>query len=361
MRAVKTPVPRDQAKTLMQHTDVALIGAGPIGLEVAAELKRTGTDYLHFEKKQIGSTIQWFPNGMTFFSSNDRIAIAGIPVQTTAQGKCSKEIYLAYLRTVVQTLGLEVRTYEEVVALEGSERGFLLRTRSAEGETEVHAQRVVLATGDMARPRRLGIEGEDLPHVSHYFRDPHPYFRTRLLIVGGKNSAVEAALRCWHVGAHRVTLSYRREAFDGSHVKYWLLPELEGRIARGEIDVHYQTVPVRITQTHVELRESREGGNTQRVRADHVLLLTGHVADMSLFEHVGAELSEENQTPMFDSATMETTVKGLYVAGTATAGTQPSFALFIENCHVHARRISRALRGLSPPEEAAPTFGLPES
>lgn len=342
----------------MPREDTAIIGAGPIGLEIASELKRAGLPYVHFDKGQIGSTIQWFPEGMTFFSSNDRIAIAGIPIQTVDQGKCSKEAYLAYLRQVAASLSLEVRTFEEVTAIERAEGGFRLTARGTSGTTTCDVRRIVLATGDMARPRRLEIEGEDLPHVSHYLREPHTTFRRRVLIVGGKNSAVEAALRCYHAGAH-VAISYRRTAFDERHVKYWLLPELNGRIERDEIRGHLDTQPTRILADAVELR-SNATGETFRVPADHVYLLTGHVADMRLFRQLGVTLTDEREVPWFDPDTMETDVPGVYVAGTATAGTQPAFTVFLENCHVHAQRIVRALLGEPPPSHPGPV-GLPES
>jgi thioredoxin reductase (NADPH) len=195
----------------VESTDVAVIGAGPIGLELAVALKRAGFDYLHFDAKQIGYTVSWFPPQTRFFSSNERIAIAGVPLQTPDGGKCTREQYLTYLRTVVQQFDLKVRTYEPVVGIDRDPRGgaFTLTTKPLAGECRYRANRIVLVTGGTDRPRRLNIPGEDLPHVSHYFGDPHTYFRKRVLIVGGKNSAVEAALRCHGAGAH-VSLSYRR-------------------------------------------------------------------------------------------------------------------------------------------------------
>ncbi|MHC4953803.1 MAG: NAD(P)-binding domain-containing protein [Planctomycetota bacterium] len=338
---------------MRERTQVLIIGAGPIGLEVAWELKQRGIDYVHVDKNQIASTIGWFPEGMTFFSSSDRIGICGIPLQTPGQRKATKEEYLDYMRTVVRARDLEVRTYEEVVALEP---GFVATTRRADGERRIEADAVVLATGDMAEPRTLGIPGEDLPHVSHYFEEPHRYFRRRLVVVGGKNSAVEAALRCWHADVD-VTISYRRDAFPEKAVKYWLLPELKGRIHRGEIACHFRTEPVKITETHVTLRRD---GTEFDVPADFVLLLTGYVADMSLFERLGAALEGAGQRPVVDANTMETTVPGLYVAGTASAGTQLGYTLFIENCHIHAVRIAAAIAGEPPPPDPPP-LTLPES
>ncbi len=342
---------------MAEATDVALIGAGPIGLEVACELKRAGIDYLHFDKGQIASTISWFPQQMTFFSSTDRIAIAGIPIQTVGQTKCTKEQYLAYLRTVVATCDLEIRTFEEVRSIRKQGHGFRLATRTTGGEHEYEARRVVVATGDMARPRKLGIPGEDLPHVAHLFEEPHRYFRRRLLIVGGKNSAVEAALRCWHAGVE-VAIAYRRDAFDKRHVKYWLLPELIGRIRRGEITCHYEAEPVSISPTHVLLR--CRDGSEREVEADFVLFQVGFESDMTLLAEAGVTLDPGSHAPRFDPQTMETDVEGLYVAGTATAGTQESYTVFIETCHIHALRIAAALQGAPPPPDPPPLM-RPES
>jgi thioredoxin reductase (NADPH) len=343
----------------MERTEVAIVGAGPIGLELAVTLKLAGIDYLHFEKRQIGQTIYWFPPATRFFSSNDRLAIAGIPIQTVDQSKATREDYLAYLRTVATTYDLAVRTYERVTGIERTGGGdFVLTTRRSDGEHRYAAGTVVLTTGGTARPRMLGIPGEDLPHVSHYFHDPHVYFRKHVLIVGGKNSAVEAALRCYHAGAH-VAMSYRRARFDPHHIKYWLLPELEGRIQRGEIACHYSTEPVTIAPAHVTLR--RGGGEAAvDVPADFVLLMVGYVADMSLFRAAGVTLEGPGEAPVYNEETMETSVPGLYVAGTAVAGSQTSYRVFIENCHVHAERIRAALTGAPPPRRPQDRL-LPES
>src|SRR5437016_4603448 len=188
------------------HT-VAVIGAGPIGLELAVELKRAGIDYVQFDAGQIGSTIEWYPPQMLFHSSSDRLALAGVPIQTANQQKITREEFLAYLRALVQQFGLTVRTYERVVRVDTlRDGGFELHTEALDGAHRTRAERIVLAIGAMHAPRLLDILGEELPHVTHYFGDPHKYFGKRLLIVGGRNSAVEAAVRCHRAGAE-VTLS----------------------------------------------------------------------------------------------------------------------------------------------------------
>src|SRR4051812_46299808 len=188
-------------------TDVVIIGAGPIGLELAVAFKRAGVDYLQFDAKQIGYTISWFPPQTRFFSSNDRIAIAGVPLQTPDQNKATREQYLAYLRTVVQQFNLKINTYEPVVNIERESSGFALTTTRGGVHRHYRANRIALATGGPAPPRTLDVPGEDLPHVHRHWRDPHDYFNKRVLVVGGKNSAVETALRFHHAGA-QVALSY---------------------------------------------------------------------------------------------------------------------------------------------------------
>ncbi len=184
------------------------------------------------------------------------------------------------------------------------------------------------------------------------------YFRRRVLVVGGRNSAVDAALRLFHAGAS-VALSYRGEAFP-DRVKYWLKPEIENLCQTGRIAAHFKTVPTLITESHVELRPVA-GGEPFDVPADFVLLMVGYVADMGLFRMAGVELSGDREVPTFDEQTMETNVPGLYVAGTATAGTQQSgVRVFLENCHVHADRIVASITGAPPPPTPEPE-GLPEA
>jgi thioredoxin reductase (NADPH) len=333
-------------------TDIAIVGAGPIGIELAISLKRLGVPALHFDAQQIGHTMSWWPRDTLFFSTTERIEIAGVPIQNTAQGRTTGEEYLAYLRSIVEQFDLHVNTYERVVSLQPTSDGFLLSTQTQSGPRVYLARRVVLASGDMHRPHRLEIPGEDLPHVSHYFHDVHPYFRRRLLIVGGRNSAAEAALRCWRAGS-QVTLSYRRAAFDERSVKHWILPDLQAQIDLGMIGFHPRTAPLEITPQHVTLARldemGRSTGETMRQPADFVLLLTGFEADMTLFEQAGVTLEGPNQTPRYDPTTMETDVAGLYVAGTAAAGQrQEKYTLFIENSHVHVGRIVQALTGQWP-------------
>lgn len=327
---------------------MAIVGAGPIGLELAAALRRAGVDFVHFEARQIGQTIFWWPAGTQFFSSPERVAIAGFPLQSPDQQKATREAYLAYLRAIVEQLALPIRTYERVLAVQPQSEGFVLQTQTQTGQYTYRCRRVVLATGGMARPQKLSIPGEDLPHVSHYFKEPHPYFRQRLLVVGGRNSALEAALRSARCGA-QVTISYRRSEFDRETVKPHLGAEISLLMREGRMGFLPETLPIEITPQHVLLAPAQDGkptGGKPLVHpTDFVLLATGFVADMGLFEGAGVNLLGEQRAPVFSPETMETNVPGLYVAGTAAAGTQQRFRLFIENCHEHVEKIVAALTG----------------
>jgi bacillithiol disulfide reductase len=329
-----------------QTAEIAIVGAGPIGLELAVALKRAGRSVLQFDAHQIGHTISWFAPQTRFFSSAERIAIAGVPLQTVDQSKPSREEYLTYLRSIVEMFDLDVRVEEPVLRIGREEGGFKISTSRGTYRTA----KLVLATGGTARPRMLNIPGENLPHVSHYFLDPYHYFRRRLLIVGGRNSAVEAAIRCYRGGSF-VALSYRRPKLDPGIVKYWLSPEINSLIDSGKIEPHFSTVPTAIEHDRVHLR--REDGNEYWVAAGAVLLLTGYEADMKLFRQLGVQTQVDTLAPQFDPQTMETNIPGLFVAGTATGGTQSRFTIFIENCHVHVQRIMAALAGAAAPSEPA--------
>ena len=341
--------------------DILLVGAGPLGLEVAVGLKKAGLDYVHVEAGQIGATMGWWATGTRWFSSNDRIAIAGVPLVTPGQEKASREEYLAYLRSVVEQFDLQIQTYRRVVGIERQGDVFHVTVQSAlqpEALPEtVTARRIILATGGTEKPNLLNSPGEDLGHVSHYFRDPHAYFRKRVLIVGGRNSAVEAALRCHRAGAN-VTFSYRRDTIDKESIKYWLYPEFIALCKTGKITAHWHTLPTRITPEAVTLQNG--DGTTLDVSADFVLLLTGYCADMSLCAMAGVTLEGERQTPTFDPETMQTNVPGVYVAGTAVAGTQHGYKVFLENCHVHVERIVAHLSG-QPVHVAETKFDRPET
>jgi thioredoxin reductase (NADPH) len=257
-----------------------------------------------------------------------------MPIQTADQQKCTREQYLAYIRATCMKYELAVNTYEEVKTISKRD-GFSIETATSRGNKSYQVRYLVLATGGTANPRRLGIPGEDLPHVQNTLQDPHSYFGRKLVIVGGKNSAVEGALRAFHAGAH-VTIITRSHQFDSKSIKYWLLPELEGRIKRNEIGCNFKTEVKEIARGKVKL------SNGEELRADFVLKAIGFDADMRLFEELGIELGE-NKVPFFNEETMESNVEGVYVLGTAVGGTQKSFKVYIENTHHHVGKIMEDL------------------
>lgn len=322
----------------MTDTTVTIIGAGPIGLELAVALKQAGIDFLQFDAASIGATIAWYPQQMLFHSNAERLAISGVAIQTADQQKPTREEYLAYLRAVVMQFGLTIRSYERVERITPLPAGgFEVRT----SRSLVRSSYVVVAIGSMHRPRLLGIPGEELPHVEHYFREPHPYFGQRLVIIGGKNSAVEAAIRCQRAGAH-VTLAYRRSDFDPAHVKFWLLPEIRSMQRDDRVRVLFDHAPVEIRPQSV-IFETPNGRS--EVEADFVLSLTGYEQDTSLLEGAGVEFHGDARVPQYDESTMETNVPGLFIAGTAIQGSPVGkVRVIVENCHVHVPRIVAAIR-----------------
>jgi thioredoxin reductase (NADPH) len=323
---------------------VAIIGAGPIGLELAVAFKQFGIDYIQFDAGQIGTTIAWYPIEMLFHSSSDRLGLAGVPIQTASQQKITREEYLAYLRALVMQFGLEIRSYERVVNASRVAGGFELVTQAIDGEHRYRVEQVVIAIGAFHAPRMLDIPGDELPHVSHYFHDPHTYFQKKLLIVGGRNSSVEAAVRCQRAGAD-VTLSYRRDDFDAKVVKFWLLPEVRALIRDDRIRYLPRTMPLEIRHGTV-MMASVDGGEPFEVDADFVLLLTGYRQDSTLFDQLGVELRGDDRQPVYDPETMETNVPSVFVAGTAVAGTPPrKVTVIVETCHVHVPRIVAAIQG----------------
>ena len=251
----------------MQTTDVIIIGAGPIGIELAAQLKRTQIDYIHLEAEQIGHTISQWPRHAQFFSAPERVALAGVPVHSPNQQSLTGEMYLSYLRSLVELLGLDIRTYEPVrKIIRTDESKFHVYTETLSGSQHYCCCRIVLATGNMSMPRRLDIPGEELAHIHHRLIDPHRYFRKRLMVIGGKNSALEAALRCWRAGA-KVAMSYRRAEFEESIVKPHLAREIGLLIDKGMIDFYPQTVPTRIAAGWIELRPT-ETAAAEKVPVD---------------------------------------------------------------------------------------------
>ena len=312
--------------------DLVIVGAGPIGLEAAIRAKRSGLSYLVLEKGVIVNAIAGYPTYMTFFTSSERLEIGGHPLVTSSDKPTRKEA-LDYYRKVVDNEALEVRTHTEVIDLKRGADGFVIVTRDERGcEATVLARFVTLATGYFDTPNRLGVPGEDLPNVSHYYGEAHPFYRRRVTIVGAGSSAADAALDLFRAGA-RVTMLHRGTDFRHS-LKYWIRPNLVNRVAEGAIGVHFDTVVREIT---AEAVIADRGGSELIVPSDQTFLLTGFYASPRLLEAAGLRVSAETMAAPLDPGTFESALPGLYVIGSAGFGTRTS-DVFIENGLLHTER-----------------------
>ena len=325
----------------MSVRDILIIGAGPSGLATAIAAKQQGLDYLVIEKGVLVNSIFHFPTHMVYFTTPELLEIGGLPL-ITPYDKPTRLESLRYYRRVVDTYGLQISLNERVTGIEQEDGVFVVTTESG-GPHKVHAthtrqaRAVVLAIGYYDHPNYLRIPGEDLPHVSHYYSEPHPYYRQRVVIVGGKNSAAEAALELFRAGAH-VTLVHRRPTL-GDSIKYWVRPDIDNRIKEGSIAARFDTHVVEI-RPHVVIVE-REGAR-EEIPADAVLLLTGYRPDVDLMRRAGIRCDEETLVPDLNPETFETNVPGLFIAGGAVAGRNTG-SIFIENGRFHGERIIKVL------------------
>jgi thioredoxin reductase (NADPH) len=321
----------------MSVRDVIIIGAGPSGLATAIAAKHFGLDYLVLEKGSLVDAIARFPINMVFFTTPELMEIGGIPL-TTPYEKPTRLEALRYYRKVVDTFQLQVSLFEEALSVDpGASPGqpFAITTRGPRGATRVReARHVVLSMGYYDRPVMLNIPGEDLPHVSHFYKEAHPYYRQRVVIVGGKNSAAEAALEIHRAGGH-VTIVHRGPAF-GESIKYWVKPDIENRVKEGSIAAHFNTRIVEIRPSEVVL----DSGQT--LPAEAVLLLTGYRADPEFMRHIGVAINEETLEPKYSAETYETNVANLFVAGGQLAGKRTG-TVFIENGRFHGEQIAKTV------------------
>ncbi len=313
-----------------QETDL-IIGAGPIGLACAISARRRGLDPLVIDAGAIGQSIVRYPVGMTFFTTPERLEIGGHPLVCSG-AKPTREEALMYYRGVARAEQLRIRPYTTLVGLVRDGRGLSAQVATRIGEERIQYSRLVLATGYFDHPNLLGIPGEDLAHVSHYAVEAHLLTGLQVVIIGGKNSAIELALQAYRVGA-RVTLVHRRATLKPS-VKYWLRPDFENRVAAGEITAHFESTVETITPTTVIVRTPN---GKQEIPADRVFALTGYRPDFDLFRRIGLALDEEGR-PHHDPATLETNLPGVYVAGSVTAGRLIS-EIFIENGRYDGEKI----------------------
>ncbi|MBA3346428.1 MAG: YpdA family putative bacillithiol disulfide reductase [Gemmatimonadales bacterium] len=316
---------------------IVVIGAGPCGLAVGIAARQAGLSCVLLDRRTIVSTIERYPLGMTFFSTPERIEIGGIPFIASHE-KPTRQDGLLYYRRVAEHYGLDIRPGEEVleVAREGDE-GFRIEVRRPHDTRSYRAAAVVFATGYYDNPNYLRIPGEDLPHVHHYFREGHPFWHRRVVVIGAGNSSVDAALECWRAGA-AVTLVHFGEGFDRT-VKAWVLPDIVNRVKEGSIAVRWRTRVRGITPTTVELVSDATGA-VELLPTDAVLAMTGYHADTAMLQRLGVPVDSVSGIPSHDETTMATPVEGCYLAGVIASGNDAN-RLFIENSRGHGEMIVR--------------------
>jgi thioredoxin reductase (NADPH) len=356
----------------MSVRDVIIVGAGPSGLSAAIACRKRDLDYQVLEQGVLVNSIYHFPPQMVFFTTPELLEIGGVPL-TSPFDKPRRAEALNYYRRVADAYDLQICYEEKVLAIERESAGapdagetaedlFAVETRSARGVRRARlARTVVLAIGYYDHPVMLGVPGEDLPHVHHYYGEPHPHYRQRVVIVGGGNSAAESALELYRAGAH-VTLVHRAPALKPT-IKYWVRPDIENRIKEGSIAAHFSAVVREIRPTSVVIGPCRaadaapardvdvpadgsagyaaprrpEQAADEEIPADAVYLLTGYRADSDLMVRAGVALTPR-QAPVHDPDTFETNVPGLFVAGGAVAGIDTG-TVFIENGRFHGEKI----------------------
>ena len=341
----------------MSVRDVIIIGAGPSGLSAAIEAKKRGLEYQVIEQGILVNSIYRFPPQMVFFTTPELLEIGGLPFVSPFE-KPTRVEALKYYRRVVDTYDLQIAFEEKVTSVAreeveaGEEELFAIETRSSRGVRRVrHARHVVFAIGYYDRPNLLNVPGEDLPHVHHFYSEPHPYYRQRVVVVGGGNSAAEASLEMYRAGAH-VTIVHRAAELK-STIKYWVRPDIENRLKEGSIGARFSTTVKEIRASSVIIRAGGAGeagraggaGVEEEIPADAVFLLTGYRADAQLMTAAGIRLNERD-APIFDPETFETNVPGLFVAGGAIAGVDTG-TIFIENGRFHGQKIVEVIAARS--------------
>ncbi len=319
--------------------DLAVVGAGPCGIAVGAAASGTELKATLFDKGCITNSLVDYPYYMTFFSTAQKLEIGDVPF-TIVDAKPTRREALGYYRRVVQYYDLDVRQYEEVTSIEGAKGDFLLRTRAKSGaEDEIRARAVVIATGGFHEPNYLDVPGEDLPKVKHYYQEPYPFYDQDVLVVGAGNSSVESALETYRAGA-RVSMVHIFDKIDRG-VKPWVVPDIQNRLQKGEIDVFWRHRIREIRPASVVL-ESLDSEETVEIANDWVLAMTGWRPDRGFLSGLGIDIDDETGIPSHDPDTMETNVPGIYIAGVLAAGYNAN-KIFIENGKFHGPKILQAL------------------
>jgi thioredoxin reductase (NADPH) len=297
--------------------DAIVIGAGPSGLAVLHAAKLAGLEAVAIEKGPICAALVDHPIYMRWFSTADKLELGGFPFLATEKNPTRRE-YLKYCRMFVQHFELEVLTYHEAVAVNRNDGMFHVQVKDMfKREKTVRGRNLVISTGFCSSPREVGVPGEDLPKVAHRYVEAHAYSGHEVLIVGTGSSAAEAALEIWREGA-AVTVLIKGERFN---TRYWIEPDIENRIQEGSIACYRQADLMEIRMDEVDLRDG--GGNLVTIANDFVLILTGYIPDVSLLEHLGAQVNRADMKPLLTEH-HESTVPGLYVAGTLCAGCNPN-------------------------------------
>jgi thioredoxin reductase (NADPH) len=340
-------VPVSQPQTMPDHRargageeamfDLLVIGAGPTGLACAIEAQRAGMRVVSVDKGCVCNSLFHYPSHMTFFTTSELLEIGDIPFPSP-NAKPTRNEALEYYRHVAAHYKLDVRQYQLVERVEGADEGFTVHIVDRFGRAaRLRARKLAIATGYYDLPNTLNIPGEDLSKVHHYYDDPHPYFGTDVVVIGGKNSAAIAALELWRHGA-RVTLIHR----DGEmhrHVKYWIKPDIENRIKNGEIRALFRSNVVEITPDTVVVDTP---AGREILRNDFVFAMTGYRPDFRFLENMGVRFEGTDCLPLCDPETLESNVPGIYLAGVIVAGSRTN-EIFIENGRFHGKQIARAL------------------
>lgn len=313
----------------MDKLDLLIVGGGPIGIACGLEAQKKGLSYLIIEKGPIVNSLFNYPVNMQFFSSSERLEIDDIPFISN-EAKPKRNESLEYYRRIVTSNKLNIRLFEKVDTINKRIKDFEVVT----GKNTYYANNVTIATGFYDLPNLLEVPGEDLSKVSHYYKDPHFYASQKLAVVGASNSAIDAALECWRKGAE-VTLIIRGPEV-GKRVKYWVRPDIMNRIEEGSIKAYYNSSVKEIRENEIEL-ETAEGKVI--LENDFVLALTGYTPNFEFLEDIGIELSkDEKKLPRYNPETMETNIKGVYLAGVICGGME-THKWFIENSRIHAKII----------------------
>ncbi|WP_296622790.1 YpdA family putative bacillithiol disulfide reductase [Marivirga sp.] len=314
----------------MQNIDVLIIGGGPIGLACGIKAESDGLSYVIVDKGTLVNSLYHYPYGMTFFSTSDKLEIGGVPF-ISHNPKPTRMEALEYYRRVASSHKLNTSLYNSVHKVEKNENGFRVNTDKFDLQTE----NVIVATGFYDLPHKLGIPGEDLPKVTHYYKEAHPYYDMKLAIVGAANSAVDAALECFRKGAKEVTMVIREEEIRKT-VKYWVKPDIENRIKEGSIKAYFESEITAIRENEIDIK-SPEGNIT--IENDFVLAMTGYEPNYDFLNKMGVEKRAEPPfAPVYDAESMETNVEGIYLAGVICGGMETN-KWFIENSRVHADMI----------------------